>query len=153
MSEPKGTKALRTGRYSAKNHIYHITTRTHARETLFDNFETGRLVVKHIGQEDKVGHIKTLAFVVMPDHLHWLIQLITDRPMSIVVNNVKSFSARNINQQRKQTGQVWQKGFYERAARHDEDIVAAARYIIANPLRAGIVRRLGDYPLWDAIWV
>jgi hypothetical protein len=24
---------------------------------------------------------------------------------------------------------------------------------VANPLRAGLVERLGDYPLWDAIWV
>ena len=152
-TQPKGTKALRSGRYSGKNHIYHITTRTYAREPLFDNFETGRLVVKHIIHEEKAGHIKTLAFVIMPDHLHWLMQLITDRPMSVAVNNVKSFSARRINQQRNQTGQVWQKGFYDRALRREEDVVEVARYIIANPLRAGIVRQIGDYPLWYAIWV
>jgi hypothetical protein len=28
-----------------------------------------------------------------------------------------------------------------------------ARYVVANPLRAGLVKRLGDYPLWDAIWL
>jgi hypothetical protein len=28
-----------------------------------------------------------------------------------------------------------------------------ARYVVANPLRAGLVQKLGDYPLWDAIWV
>jgi hypothetical protein len=28
-----------------------------------------------------------------------------------------------------------------------------ARYIIANPLRAGLVDRIGDYPLWDAMWL
>jgi hypothetical protein len=31
--------------------------------------------------------------------------------------------------------------------------VAVARYIIGNPVRAGIVTQVGDYPLWDAIWV
>ena len=145
--------SLRSGRFSGKNHIYHITTRTYAREPLFENFETGRLVAKHINREEKTGHIKTLAFVVMPDHLHWLVQLITDRPMSMAVNHVKSFSARRINQQRKQTGQVWQKGFYDRALRCEEDVIVTARYIIGNPLRAGLVRSIGDYPLWDAIWV
>ena len=30
---------------------------------------------------------------------------------------------------------------------------AAARYIVANPLRAGLVKQIGDYPLWDAIWL
>ena len=152
-NKPKGTKALRSGRSSGKNHIYHITTRTFDREPLFDNFETGRLVVKYIDHEEKTGHIKTLAFVVMPDHLHWLMQLITDRPMSVAVNNVKSFSARRINQRRKQSGRVWQKGFYDRSLRHEEDVIVTARYIMANPLRAGLVRRIGDYPLWDAVWV
>jgi hypothetical protein len=28
-----------------------------------------------------------------------------------------------------------------------------ARYIVANPLRAGLVEHLGDYPLWDAVWL
>jgi hypothetical protein len=32
-------------------------------------------------------------------------------------------------------------------------VLNAARYIVANPLRAGLTRRLGDYPLWDAIWL
>ncbi|MCZ6895303.1 MAG: transposase, partial [Gammaproteobacteria bacterium] len=26
-------------------------------------------------------------------------------------------------------------------------------YLLTNPLRAGLVKRLGDYPLWDAVWV
>ncbi|NJC47919.1 UNVERIFIED_ORG: hypothetical protein GGR78_001170 [Xanthomonas campestris] len=28
-----------------------------------------------------------------------------------------------------------------------------ARYLIANPLRAELVERVGDYPFWDAIWL
>jgi len=32
-------------------------------------------------------------------------------------------------------------------------VQATARYIVANPLRAGLVERLGDYPLWDAVWL
>ena len=48
---------------------------------------------------------------------------------------------------------VWQKGYFDRALRYEEDLKAAARYIIANPLRAGLVAQVGDYPLWDAIWL
>ncbi len=32
-------------------------------------------------------------------------------------------------------------------------MIDVARYIIANPLRAGLVGRVGDYPLWDAVWL
>ena len=35
----------------------------------------------------------------------------------------------------------------------DEDLAGVARYIVANPLRAKLVRALADYPFWDAVWL
>ena len=32
-------------------------------------------------------------------------------------------------------------------------LIDVARYVIANPKRAGLVERVGDYPYWDAIWL
>jgi len=103
--------------------------------------------------EQKAGYAVTLAFVIMPDHLHWLLKLTGDRPLSVCVNAVKSGSAREINELSKCRGQFWQKGFYDRAIRYNDDIVSVARYIIANPLRAGLVDSIRNYSLWDAIWV
>ena len=37
--------------------------------------------------------------------------------------------------------------------RRDEDLRGLARYIVANPLRAQLVQRIGDYPHWDAMWL
>jgi len=37
--------------------------------------------------------------------------------------------------------------------RLDEKIIEVARYIVANPLRAGLVNCLGDYSHWDAVWL
>jgi hypothetical protein len=37
--------------------------------------------------------------------------------------------------------------------RRDEDLRAVARYVILNPVRAGLVQRVGDYPHWDAVWL
>lgn len=48
---------------------------------------------------------------------------------------------------------VWQRGFHDRALRQEEDLIATARYVVANPLRAGLVDRIGDYPWWDAVWL
>ncbi|UZE26759.1 transposase [Pseudomonas asplenii] len=60
---------------------------------------------------------------------------------------------REVNASRGQSGQVWQRGFHDRLIRRDEDLPGVARYVIANPVRAGLVKRVHDYPLWDAIWV
>ena len=35
----------------------------------------------------------------------------------------------------------------------EEDVVAVSRYIVLNPVRAALVRRVGDYPFWDAVWI
>jgi hypothetical protein len=48
---------------------------------------------------------------------------------------------------------LWQRAFYDHALRKDEDVRQIARYIIANPLRRGLVKDVGDYLLWDAAWL
>ncbi len=50
-------------------------------------------------------------------------------------------------------GPIWQKSYFDRAIRKDEDLRTIARYIIANPLRAGLVAHIGEYPHWDTIWI
>jgi REP-associated tyrosine transposase len=95
----------------------------------------------------------TLAFVVMPDHMHWLLQLGSNQNLSRVVGSMKSGSSRQMRRRRQPGASIWQSGFHDRALRCDEDLAQVARYIIANPLRAGLVERIGDYPLWDAVWL
>jgi putative transposase len=58
-----------------------------------------------------------------------------------------------VNNRLKRTGKLWQRGFYDHALRKDEDVLKLARYIVANPIRAGIINKIGDYPLWDAVWL
>jgi REP element-mobilizing transposase RayT len=48
---------------------------------------------------------------------------------------------------------VWQPGFHDRALRTDESVIRAARYLVANPIRAGLARGIGDYSFWDAVWL
>jgi len=83
----------------------------------------------------------------MPDHLHWLMQLGDVRDLSAVVQSVKALSSKRIGHR------IWQQGFYDHAVRDEENIKAIARYIVANPVRAGLVSRIGDYPHWDAVWL
>lgn len=94
-----------------------------------------------------------LAWVLMPDHVHWLLQLGERDPVSSVVNRLKSGSARYANRARGTSGVVWAKAFYDHSLRSEEDLQAVARYVIANPLRAGLVSRAGDYSFWNAAWL
>jgi putative transposase len=138
---------LRIGRVSLNQQIYHVTSCTKNSTQPFSDFTAARCVVHSLQASDALGHTQTLAFVVMPDHVHWLFQLIGERSLSAVVRGVKTFSARNIGRP------IWQKSFYDRGIRKEDDLKGVARYIIANPVRAGLVDSVAQYPHWDAIWL
>lgn len=145
-------KHLRLGRYSETGRPYLITTVTHGRRPCFVNLIAARLLIGEMRRSDEEGLTQTLAWVVMPDHLHWLFSLEESR-LSTVMNQVKSATAVRVNRRLGRRGQLWQRGYHDHALRRDEDIVAVARYIVANPLRSGLVSRVGDYPHWDAAWL
>jgi REP element-mobilizing transposase RayT len=138
---------LRKGRFSQNNQIYHITTNTLKRMPIFLSFDMARIMVSVLKQSDALNHTQTLAFVVMPDHIHWLFQLNLNQTLATLIQSVKSVSAHTLGQT------IWQAGYYDHAIRKDEDIRGIARYIIANPVRAGLVKKVGDYPHWDAVWI
>lgn len=146
------SSALRRGRVSETGRIYLLTTVTHERQPLFDNVYAGRKVVEQLRETQSSGLAQTLCWVLMPDHLHWLVQLERDSLVSLM-RRFKSRSAKAVNQHLGTHGRVWQKGYHDRALRKEEDLIGLARYVVANPLRAGLVSRLADYPLWDAIWL
>jgi len=50
-------------------------------------------------------------------------------------------------------GAMWQQGFHDHALRNEENILDIARYVVMNPVRAKLCKRVGDYPFWDAVWV
>lgn len=98
------------------------------------------------------GDARVHAWVLMPDHWHGLLQLGDRDGLPMVMNRFKALSAKAM---RRKDGEapVWARGYHDHALRQDEDVREAARYIVANPLRAGIVSHLLDYPYWNAAWL
>jgi REP element-mobilizing transposase RayT len=143
---------LTKGRFSASGHAYLITTVTTGRSPYFLDFRLASIVARELHAVEKWGECRLLAWVLMPDHLHVLLVL-NDRFLSHVMSCVKGRTAHAVNLERGSGGNVWQRGFYDHAIRREEDLIDIARYIVANPLRAGIVRRLSDYPFWNAAWI
>ena len=148
-----GYNALRRGRWSQFGQCYMVTTVTENRDPLFRDVFVGRVVVREMRGLHEKGMVSSMAWVLMPDHLHWLFLLGRNESLSHVIKLLKGRSARGINKKLNQSRKVWQRAFYDHGLRKDEDVRKLARYIVANPLRAGIVKNLWEYPLWDAIWL
>lgn len=150
---PPGHRALRKGRVSLVGHVYLVTTVTRRRRPWFAHFVVGCAAARCFDQSRLLGDAGMLAWVLMPDHVHWLIRLGTVDPLGIVVSRLKSASARGANRALRRGGSLWAPAFHDHALRADEDLIRSARYIVANPVRAGLVAKTGDYPFWNSVWV
>ena len=148
-----GHHRLRIGRYSAPGFAYHVTFSTRDRRPVFHCFEAARLLIRSMRFADSAGWSRTFAFVVMPDHAHWLFALGQTKPMSQMIQSVKKYTSRQMARRGLASRPVWDAGYFDHAIRKHEDLVAVSRYIVANPLRAGLCREIGDYPHWDAVWL
>ena len=147
------SKRLRAGRVSLLGQTYLLTTTTADRNPLFVDFEMARCVVRSLKESDHQARTHTWACVVMPDHFHWLVTL-ESGSLSDVMKRVKSKSAVQVNALRNTPRtSLWQVGFHDRAVRNDEDLRVLGRYVVANPVRAGIVASVRDYSHWYAAWL
>jgi len=90
---------------------------------------------------------ETLAVCVMPNHVHWLVDC---ERVTETVQDVKSITTRLI-QNYGRRGKVWQRSFHDRVLRTRDDRRQVAEYLVANPVRAGLVREAGHYP-WAVVW-
>jgi len=140
-------KDLLKGRVSQAHQLYHVTFCTEKRKKYFNNIYCGRLVVQQMKILQDEKQVDSIAWVIMPDHLHWLFQLGETQSLSAVVKRLKARSAIKINHFLQRRGSLWQRGFHDHALRKDEDIRQISRYIVANPLRAQLVEHIGDYSL------
>ena len=141
----KGYSQLRKGRISNTSTIYHLTFATMNRTLYFGDFYRARAMVKALKYCDDQEWSKTVAFIVMPDHVHWLVQPFS-KEISELVRVVKEFTCKHHLVK-------WQRNFYDRGMRSNEETVETARYIIANPKRAKIVHHVGQYSHWDCIFL
>lgn len=145
--------ALRPEPQAAPSRIHLVTVQAAHRQTPFGDFEVARCVAE-VGSSRAVWRDgRLLAWVLMPDHWFGLVEVGALDSLAIAVARMKTRTTRAVHRQQAATGKLWDVAFEERPLAADEDVTHAARCLVARPLRAGLVQKIGDYPFWDAVWV
>ena len=144
----EGTTALRAGRHFTAHHHFHITMVTDRRQTLFQNKDAAKTLIEFMRYQHDVGNVKSFAFVIMPDHVHWLIESIDGR-YDRCIQQVKSRTSRSL--QRK----VWQRNYFDKEIQTERQLHQTIHYILRNPIEAKLTHSLKDYPYWGlhADWI
>jgi len=81
--------------------------------------------MKNMHDADRVSSI---AFVIMPDHIHWLIQL-SNEGLNKIMHAFKGVSAKQINQHHSVKGKFWQASYHDHAVRKEEDLAKISSLI------------------------
>jgi len=149
-----GHAALRRGRVSMAGQIYLVTFTTRKRHPIFSDEDCARAFSRALIDSRLWRRSRLLAWVLMPDHWHGLLVLGLGEDLAYRIGVMKANTARCVRMASPTVGRVWARSFHDHALRNDEqELLNHARYVVLNPVRAGLVRRIGDYPYWDAVWL
>jgi REP element-mobilizing transposase RayT len=93
---------------------------------------------------------RLLAWVVMPNHVHVLIEAGTTHSLASIVQSWKRQTARRANEILGRQGPFWQSDYYDRYIRDEEHFDSAVAYIHRNPVIAGLVSEPQQWPYSSA---
>ena len=93
---------------------------------------------------------RLLAWVVMPNHVHAMIETRPGSLLDEIVHSWKSFTAHECNRLLRRHGAFWQDEYYDRFIRDGEHFRKAKEYIEQNPVKAGLVANAADWRFGSA---
>ena len=144
----RGSHRLRKGRQSILGAYYFLTTSTFDRRPILANSDAARAIFETFEWLETQGRIRWICIMIMPDHIHAVIQLCQDQVLPKVMGSLKNFTARQINKQLGEHSTIWHKGYYDHGIRKDESLNDIIRYCHENPVRKRLVKQAKDYPYW-----
>ena len=147
-SKPIRSHELRKGRHSIPSAYYHIIIVTHKRKPVLSNNTATSIIFDAFNYLEAKGRIRWLCIMIMPDHLHTVIQLGNTEMLSKVMHSLKRFTAREFNKKREHLGPLWQRGYSDFGIRDDRALNNIINYCYENPVRKGIVKTAKEYPYW-----
>ncbi len=90
-----------------------------------------------------------LAWCIMPNHVHVMVETHEGFPMPVILHSWKSFIGNQANKLLERHGEFWQREYLDRYVRNAEHFAQAVAYIEENPVKAGLARVKTDWP-WSS---
>ena len=126
-------------------HRYSLTFCTDHRRHLLVGPEAVGLVLTQISRAAAENQFAVIAYCFMPDHVHLLLEGRSEASdCKRFIARAKQYSGFHFSRTYHQV--LWQRHGFERTLPDEEESLIAAKYIVENPIRAGLVQRVADYP-------
>ncbi|MBI1925795.1 transposase [Candidatus Poribacteria bacterium] len=157
ISRRKNRRSIRLKNYDyTQSGYYFLTICVHQRECLFGEIVEGNMITNDVGEivqqtwdhlPNRFPTVAVDSFVVMPNHVHGIIIIKSNADRGVgaalappalgdIVRAFKSISAVQGNRILGRSGRpLWQRNYYERVIRNDDELTRAREYILNNPAK------------------
>ncbi len=128
--------------------LYHLSARGNARQTLFIDDEDRQRFIELLGREIAQQRWYCYAYCLMDNHYH----LLLETPEGKLVQGMRRLNSvytQSFNRRHGRVGHVLQGRYKSIVVERESYLLELCRYIVLNPLRAGMIRRVSDWP-WSS---
>ena len=130
-----------------ENPDYFVTACAAQRRAQFADPAIFSVLQRQLTRMNETSGWRVGRFVVMPDHVHFFCACGPDAPpLSRAVGALKQWSAKALVRGFGAKAPVWQREFFDHVLRSPQSYESKWRYVLENPVRAGLVKQAGDWP-------
>lgn len=140
----------RMPRVAFENAFFHVFNRGIAKQSVFldeQDYKKFLLRLHELKTKKHFDH-EIYAYVLMPNHFHLLLQT-KKVPIAKIMTSLLTSYSMYFNRKYQRVGPLFQNRFKSKLCDRDSYFLGASRYIHLNPIEAGIVTSLGEYP-WSS---
>ncbi|MGC9361959.1 MAG: REP-associated tyrosine transposase [Candidatus Syntrophosphaera sp.] len=111
--------------------------------------ENARILISAINFHDNKMY-DLHCYCIMPNHVHILVKPLLGKDgayykISTIVQRLKTYTANMFNQHRGSRGKIWHRDYFDRYIRNPVDYRNVVKYILENPVKAGLVSKAEDW--------
>ena len=126
--------------------IFFATTKASMGKRLLQSERNASLLIDVLRSLVAERKFKLHDFVIMPDHVHLMIEVVGDMTIEKAMQLIKGRFSHRLSHEFGYKGEVWQRGFTETQIMNKQDLDAHRAYIAENPVQAGLVDSGEKYP-------
>lgn len=131
-------------------HAFHVLNRGNGGATVFHTDGDYRAFLELLAAANAKHPVKILAFCLMPNHFHLVLQPIRDASLSPFMHWWMTSHVRRYHRYYHRHGHVWQGRFKSFPIQQDSHLLTVLRYVLLNPVRARLVKQANEWP-WSSL--
>jgi len=130
----------------APNQLYHITVRGNNQQSIFLSKADFEFFLKRLKFYHQKMDFLLFGYVLMQNHFHLLVEAGEQNTISEIMRNINTSYVVYFKKKYRLSGHIFQGRFHARLIDKENYLLEAIRYLHLNPVRAGLVEKLEDFP-------